>query len=127
MEKLTTFETAKLAKEKGFKDEPMIPSVWLPTIGKSLFVWNIKTEVYSYYRDTPNEDLIFTTTQSLLQKWLRGEHKIDTGLYYWDNDSYSYKLSKIVDKKMKHLTKDVFVGSYEETLEAALEEALNQI
>jgi hypothetical protein len=114
-EEKITHETAKLAKEMGFN------------------VGNDESESYNKDGSVTSagrqnyHEICYRPTQSLLQKWIREKYKIDTGLYYWDNDSYSYKLGKIVDKKMKHLTKNIFVGSYEETLEVALEVALELI
>lgn len=54
------------------------------------------------------------------------------GLYYWNNNTYSYRLSRIIDGKMdwfgKGDNRDVFTKlGYEDTLELALQEALTLI
>lgn len=73
-EQLITFDTAKLAKEKGF---------WLPCYkcyDNSQFLQDTSNDedvVFKYdYRTLPSKDKYLAPTQSLLQKWLREKHNI---------------------------------------------------
>jgi len=102
-EQLISFETAKLAKKKGFD--------WV---------------VFGDY--TKDGILIHTTptakykapTQSLLQKWLREEKEIFIDVSYGNlNKKWYYSVSSTGFGETK---KD-----YEEALEAGLKEALNLI
>ena len=122
-EEIISFETAKLAKEKGFNQwcrhrynkEKIEPSPWLKSniVGKPLKM---------------DQNQIFAPTQSLLAKWLREKHNkyisishdilpSKDGIYYivdWGTiRGYDGGYSEFVDYK-----------TYEEALEAGLQEAL---
>ena len=83
-DELVTFETAKLAKEKGF-NEPTTDIWYMCRTGiddKFELESNqsivegyriINSKCYNYHK---NEVTIYAPTQSLLQKWLRDEHRI---------------------------------------------------
>tara|TARA_R110000868_G_scaffold308542_2_gene570025 strand:+ start:143 stop:592 length:450 start_codon:yes stop_codon:yes gene_type:complete len=143
-EQLITFETAKLAKEKGF-DIGVNQSYIIykesynydddPNHRESYKVNDI--EINSHYHvnnykgiDLSNElyEAYSAPTQSLLQRWLREVHKIDvfcdcigSGKYY----------SVIYDNNIKEGNDKVFEQeketSYEEALEVGLQESLKLI
>lgn len=103
-EELITFETAKLAKEKGYNKE---------------------------FEDYPYKGCIIAPTQSLLQRWLREKHGIHVWVHpnlIWQ----TYHHKGIVDRKETHNTNIAFDGesmkdTYEEALEVGLQEALKLI
>jgi len=112
-EQLISFETAKLAKEKGFK----------------------KLCDFSYDEDgilTGNCEQSYNyvaSTQSLLQKWLREKyHLIITIAYQYEPDSTPY--SYWIYKENNSLPINQWVNglnTYEEALEAGLQKALSYI
>lgn len=97
-EQLISFETAKLANEKGFK-----------------FDWQINFDIF--------DDSLFinSPTQSLLQKWLREEKKIHISVERSKSGSmcYRWKLKNDGAEKLK-----VTAHPYECLYELALEQAL---
>lgn len=112
-EQLISFETTKLAKEKGFFDKYSINNdLWL-----TLNYEKIKNMV-----DLP--------TQSLLQKWLREEHEIYL-CPIWD--SYSFDNKKMLGYKCRLFTWEegenntLVYNTYEEALEEGLKKALELI
>lgn len=116
-DQLISFETAKLAKEKGFWQE----------VGFSKY--DSKGNLWHVFETCPEDRLstCVAPTQSLLQKWLRGKHRIIViVLPFKDhqsdvNDCYEFR-PKIVGKIAFDLC-----NSYEEALEKGLQEALKQI
>lgn len=125
-EELISFETAKLAKEKGF-DVPtwdyFCPQGEHCNLSRNN--WNSLNEPY-HHTSRP--------TQSLLQKWLREVHNIivetkvfDMGWLKKDKFAYDYR---IYNKSYKD--KDIYTSineysTYEEALEKGLLEALKLI
>lgn len=118
---LITLQTAKLAKKKGF-------------IG-SCNGW------YSYRKGNPLRDghvidyvgietCFLAPTQSLLQRWLRDKHNINLSCYPIDNVSHEW-YCEIDDLWLSsNLSESVitkYYNSYEDALEAGLQEALNLI
>lgn len=134
-EQLISFETAKLAKEKGFNI-------------KTLFAYNllgVTNNSFKIHRkkdfDEFSNTFCFTPTQSLLQKWLREEHEIHIEISYgkdktnvWFNPNI-YSLIKPQDGDDLDCYNDSYAelvelnqyDSYEEALEAGLLEALKLI
>lgn len=106
-EEIISFETAKLAKEKGFD-------------------WNVNSH-YSYdgehiYHHFKSD--FRAPTQSLLQKWLRDQHKIHFEIY----KSFSYWICWVKILKTGHsFTVSKNSDTYEQALEAGLLHALNLI
>ena len=111
---LITFETAKLAKQKGFDD--------------------IRTNHLPYMLEGDDEGCIGASiyckvyanccTQSFLQKWLREVHNIEIAVQWFDN----CYIKAIAKKPFKANTYRVEgFQSYEECLELALLEALKLI
>ena len=126
-EQLISFETAKLAKEKGYN----IPSD---------LTFKSTGEEYTgtYFSSDPN--IFFRPTQSLLQKWLREEHCIFvTALPYRDYEEKvelcfyyslvqdSEELDDILcnEQNLNASTKNY--PSYEEAIEVGLQKALKLI
>jgi hypothetical protein len=125
---LITFDTAKLAKDKGFD--------W---VVRGFFLYlelhedvNTKGDYNSYawvttWRNTSTDDTISAPTQSLLQKWLREVHDIHTA-------ATGQNIGGNVWVYTQH--KNVFIPSsyskesfktYEEALEKGLQKALKLI
>lgn len=107
-EQLISFETAKLAKEKGFKrlcdfsyDED------------GMIIGNCE-QAYNFV----------APTQSLLQKWLREKHKIHIELQC-DSNYYKYFILIYYKTNCVFSLDDSLI--YEEALEIGLQEALKLI
>ncbi len=122
-EQLILFETAKLAKEKGF-DEPSDTYV---TKGDKY-----ETEEGAFFKNSYG--FITAPTQFLLQKWLREEHNIyiEVGLNFNDkfhvavyNRNYKEVLDTIKNKIFLDSSNDL--KTYEEALEQGLIEALKLV
>ena len=111
-EQLISFETAKLAKEKGFNE----PCSYKYTPGG--------TTTYN----TNRRDMdIYAPTQSLLQKWLREIHSIDIMIEpNQDSDGNKYYCWR-GRKNMFPSTIGNVANHYEEALEDGLIEALKLI
>jgi len=119
-EELITFETAKLAKEKGFNGkcykmcDPM---------------GNIIHDTYTDYgvnynsNEGKHKDMYSLPNQSLLQKWLREKHKIHVVADVNDTLSWVYTIQMLY--KAKYKTQVIANNSYK-TYEAALEEGLQK-
>lgn len=121
-EQLISFETAKLAKEKGWRC-----STYNYTHGYSfyerdvLIMGNKSSGSNSLY-----ENICDAPTQSLLAKWLRDVHKINVSAIR-DNDCWIPEITDFANGN-----KDISIGhswynSYEEALEVGLFEALKLI
>jgi hypothetical protein len=140
-EELITFETALLAKEKGF-DIPVLYGVYgykmKLTSEKSgtLINWNTKSKQQKHSKATS------VPTQSLLQKWLREKHIIDTNpiCNYHHQKGRMYHAGIIfinakgevdiiiipeTDKSLDTIHR--YYESYEKAIEEALQEALKLI
>ena len=132
-ETLVTFETAKLAKEKGFN----IPCrylfyTWLGSVSE---IDNEDLETNENLENTAlkeglHKDLwIVRSTQPLLQKWLREVHKLhisfEPELDVWIIEIR--KLNGINGNPLFIGYPDLEYKSYEEALEAGLQEALKLI
>jgi len=123
-EEFINFETAKLAKEKGFE----FKVTWNYILG---FKNNIERDKY-------------LPTQSLLQKWLREVHNIYVSSFPYQDYSDNWKpidlmyyysiidLNKFIKQDINNgtigeLGSDINFKTYEEALEAGLQEALKKI
>ena len=118
------FDTAKLAKEKGFMESGDYP-LWYHSNGEEASIWkdfwNIKKEEY------PNHEAILRPTQSLLQRWLRDVHKIDIFITKTNN---SYSPSVYGKNISYHAIGVTLFGkdkSYKEALELGIITALKLI
>jgi len=132
-EELVSFETAKLAKEKGF-DLEFCNVGWHGDFG------DLKGDnypflgTYSFYKsiycNNKDEHQIQRPTQSLLQKWLREVHKIsvESTSCWWDDGKkeFEYNVYKKDLGGDSPCSLSVF-KTYEEALEVGLQEALKLI
>jgi hypothetical protein len=110
-DQLISFETAKLAKEKGFNEA---------VYGRYMFNPN---EIESYdkmHRNSWDENYLAAPTQSLLQGWLRDVCGIVVTIQFTSFGQYWFN----IDNKKK--TGDKF-DTYEQALEKGLQEALKLI
>ena len=121
-----TFETAKLAKEKGFFQE---------TNRLEIPYYNYKGEfkgdvsdwrIRKYIRGENTSDIEFVSapTQSLLAKWLREEYNIIVLVDYEGIDGYYYKFYSYKEGNKNYDASDKNYNTYEEALEAGLYQAL---
>jgi len=123
-DKIITFQTAKLAKEKGFN----------VSTSKRYVYRGIEHTEKSYIgvlTDTPLQCDILAPTQSFLQKWLRDVYKIDIEVmkveegyksYAFKNHTQRVKLVCDFINERKGIHED-----YEISLEEALIEGLNLV
>ena len=123
-EQLISFETAKLAKEKGFIPSDGITCKSYLQDGRVGYqtIWDLDLKY------TCLEDHIIAVTQSLLQKWLREKYSIYAESRY--NETFNYFEDYVFYNnnypKPTCIQKDVH-STYEIGLEFALIEALNFI
>ena len=114
-----TFETAKLAKEKGFIPSQGTNCTSYLSDGRTGYenIWN-------FDKDIPNiDEHILSVTQSLIAKWLREKHNLHL---------IAYKNINIDGYDWCYITTDGITNinsykTYEEALEAGLQEALKLI
>ena len=122
-----TFETAKLAKEKGFPQEPN--KLKVPYYNyKGEFNGDVTDFLRKYLReeDTSDVESVSAPTQSLLAKWLRKEHSIIV-LVLYDGKTFYYQIQrKEWDDCITQfdLTLD---QTYEDAYEIGLQESLKLI
>ena len=127
---LIKFETAKLAKEKGFPQEPN--KLKIPYYNyKGEFKGDVKDWLRKYLKneDTSDVESVSAPTQSLLAKWLRERYNIHVTSQIGNLDfinTYHYDIRYIDKNKFKCKVKGNF-KTYEEALEAGLQEALKLI
>ena len=119
-----TFETAKLAKEKGFPQEPNRRKVPYYNY-KGEFNGDVTDFLRKYLReeDTSDVESVSAPTQSLLAKWLREKHNIHL---------IAYKNINIDGYDWCYITTDGITNinsykTYEEALEVGLQETLKYI
>ena len=137
------FETAKLAKEKGFnervhyfykvKSENDI-ELYGCTI-KQLVGFKGHVPIYHKVRDyhTNKEKLnaklyrCSAPTQSLLAKWLREKYDIDVIINTYRNQNQKYYKYFISEKSKNIIKSEENYNTYEDALEIGLQEALKSI
>ena len=135
-EKLISYETAKLAKEKGFKNACdwfvnkdneyiFMPDFMYPN--NSEFTYDPENDPEVIEWEEMMKTLFLAPTQSLLQKWLREVHEISIKIddYYTNSRvRFDYNVCELGSQE------DNPVGifeTYEEALEIGLQEALKLI
>jgi hypothetical protein len=127
-EELITFETAKLAKEKGFTRGKYNFDFYKPD-GNVLHMIDFSSEFVKF--------CIPYSTQSLLQKWLREVHGINIFMTFKPNikkwDFIPYFMSMDGKEYIKYNSEYTKIynerrfDTYEEALETGLQEALKLI
>ena len=133
MDRLITFKTAELAKDKGLKRSLDINGYLL---GYSLKNEKPYPSGYKVFMSFPSEDKwLFAPTQSTLSNWLREEHNIHIWASCKTNDDgktiFIPHGRTIPDTIKNRLVVDIIPYSthntYEQAIEEALVEALNLI
>jgi len=129
-EEIISFETAQLAKEKGFIFDKTLEPYYEGYHG--FFRWhNDKNKITSmsfFEQDATNSGWVYMNigapTQSLLQRWLREEHNIMTSVDITDEGTYFHALTMMSTQDC-HITGDY--TTYEEGVETVLRIALERI
>ena len=150
-EELITLQTAILAKEKGyniegqtvfdlkndnkiinFKDnaiQEFINDVETGYRDKALYY--LKDGINVTDDNTDEGYFLLAPTQSLLQKWLRVNHKIDITIMIVGDSGYEYYIHKnrkvITNNTVFPCSPEELKNLYEKTLELVLQEALKLI
>lgn len=131
-EQLISYETAIMAKEKGFN----IPCTTTYNDKNTILFWYPPECFYGYreLKETLNSrpaalQELPAPTQSLLQKWLREEKKIHIYIKPMSLIGFVqyYNIEICLEGKPWDEPKKVTGGVYEEALEAGLQEALKLI
>jgi hypothetical protein len=126
-EELINFETAKLAKEKGFNWTPKYLINVYDKEDKNL----VLLKIVDYYKNT--DICILAPTQSILQKWIKEVHNIIVlvDITKGFSQNYRWKYFKVeVTKNHKRIIEcidDIHYETYEEALEVGLQEGLKLI
>ena len=127
-EEFVTLETAKLLKEKGFKED-VFTFYEVDCVEGDM----ILSETYDVSENfNEKNDCLSAPSQSLAQKWLRETKNIHICVYNCAC-GYGYEISKADNGT--HITSSVYEGTndggewdtYEEALESGLQEALKLI
>lgn len=127
-EEFVTLETAKLLKEKGFKED-VFTFYEVDCVEGDM----ILSETYDVSENfNEKKDCLSAPSQSIAQKWLRETKNIHICVYNCAC-GYGYEISKADNGT--HITSSVYEGPndggkwdiYEEALEAGLQEALKLI
>ena len=124
-----TFETAKLAKEKGFNAlcyDAFNSKGNLYSNGWCEYLYDNKVEIPFRSGVLESQDIL-APTQSLLAKWLREEHNIIVLVDYEGIDGYYYKFYSYKEGNKNYDASDKNYNTYEEALEAGIQEALKLI
>lgn len=132
-DELISFETAKLAKEKGFNEDVRHFHPEWDDLGVELFDCTSQG-MGEWLSDDPTSvlgygEVVPVCTQSLLQRWLRDNYNIDVLPYLENvNREEMYKVN------VSHKTKAIFPYvecfehfTYEEALEVGLRETLKKL
>ena len=143
-----TFETAKLAKKKGFdikgqnvfdlKNNNKI--INFKDLAIQEFIDDVETagyldKAFNYLKEDINRTddnndkdyYLLAPTQSLLVKWLREEHNIIVLVDYEGIDGYYYKFYSYKEGNKNYDASDKNYNTYEEAYEIGLQEALKLI
>lgn len=133
-DQLISFETAKLAKKKGFNEETshyydLIDNKLKHTIeGFSNPNEDCMIDIELEWHNHSNFNRLAAPTQSLLQKWLREKHELHVGIYYRNVDKSWITEIFYTREYMKNGRLPYTVHkTYEEALEQGLIEALKLI
>lgn len=139
-DQLITFETAKLAKEKGF-DELLEQKKHVYKLDSKEIDIHVKSNQVNNWNDPSYIGICSAPTQSLLQKWLREKHdihiEIQADFSSWgDEESFIFWTSYLmkIDKEARSEGFALEIegshsneSTYEQTLEEGLKQALKLI
>lgn len=129
-EELISLSTAKLAKEKGFRDLPCIKCKNFGLTNLKSYNENGELSYRKFYcADNP---FSLAPTQSSLQKWLREEHGIHIQIDHWEIQRWYFSIFYRIDqsqpvKRVTYNLKPYQFDTYEQALEVGLQEALKLI
>lgn len=133
-EQLISLDTARLAKEKGFNWEYFYHFNKEGNISENSDIINIGCEggleTNLHLLNNDYAGIIIACPQSVLQKWLRDEHKIfvnvDFTIYVPNKPKFFATVSSLSSKNMGELLLDGFTlfDTYEQALEEGLQETL---
>lgn len=118
-EQLTTYETAMLAKEKGFDEN----------VFKNSFCYD-KNGNWKNTIDVIKEERIFAPTQALLQKWLREKHDIYVTVDVDITLSWVYRIGSLHPQASyigAYIQSEYVFSVFEEALDEGLIEALKLV
>lgn len=122
-EQLISFETAELAKEKGFQEEEL--HYYL----NGELLQHPNRLYYNFNQDNPPRNQFSAPTQSFLQKWLREKHRLIVLVgynYEYDSTPYTYWIYKENESNpINQWVNDLH--TYEDALELGLQETLKLI
>ena len=125
IEELVTLETAKMLKEKGFKED-VFTFYELDCIEGDM----ILSETYDYSDNFNKKDDCFSApSQSLVQKWLCQEKNLHIEISYMYGNYWIYDILTIPEHDLVGLSDRPIIRyeTYEEALEAGIFEALKLI
>lgn len=132
-EQLISFETAKLAKEKGFNFYSNsfycdnYPGLCVEG-DEILYIKSLNQHIYDVNYDFETGTKYYASTQSLLDKWLRDKHNLFVAVYpindHWEADVRNCNKENRVHYSLIWGLKG---NSYEEVLEKGLYKALKKI
>lgn len=111
------FETAVLAKEKGYE----------PPISSDYSYWRIDGRYirpYTWFSDLELPHITHAPTQAELQTWIRENLKIHIEIYC-NASGWGWILTKLNGTGLKEIEDCIFFESYEIALEKGLVQALN--
>ena len=127
IEQLISFETAKFAKEKGFK----IPTEVMYKGNEKSYrhnnEWGIDEKRLDGKFPYTNQQWYSIPTQSVLQKWLREKYDIDVIINTYRNQNQKYYKYFISEKSKNVIKSEEYYNTYEDALEIGLQEALKLI
>jgi len=136
-EQLITFETAKIAKEKGFniKTRKCFSERKEHTLFNSrknedtIFEFIPARSMSTNYLDENEVLIAYRPTQSLLQKWLREEHSLHMEIFLSDNSPYTGYYYRVMTIGQYFTTSHdgILSDKFEYALEKGLQEALKII
>lgn len=118
-EELIKFNTAVLAKEKGFN-----------IYRNTQYSKNVNpTTIYNYSEEKCKlfNDVYYVPTQTVLQKWLREKHNIDCISLPWTLDNGDKKYIWMIYKHFSSTKEGKEYDTYEQALEEGLYEGLKLI
>jgi len=143
-EQYITFETAKLAKEKGFEQKIGLfyksGGAYYNSDGElnGNCIKQIKSRLGIGIEENNDNGLISAPTQSILQKWLRDNHYLYVSII--ETSTYAlvtgigFYVEVLKPEETEHgrvlttlFASTMFFGKYEEAIEVGLIEALKQI
>ena len=134
-EQYVSFGTAKMLQEAGF-DVPCNGTYFCSRQGESkLCIYDIKSELMdlSYDERDGFQYEYLAPTQALAARWLREEHRIVVDVSFippsTDGDDWRYFIGNMGDMVWigDYVSSDEYYGTYEQALEAGLQEAIKLI